>query len=145
MDNIWSPKYEPKRNQKAFESAKTAYQCHEANPPTEEYLDSLNDTEFDNALQAYANKSAVLLEVVYDTLLKNIFPSEWERSFLSSFCACESKKISKKQADILSRMGESWEQGRRSIEYRFAYDGSAYIITSDGMGGYLTIRPLARG
>lgn len=142
MENIHSPYYKP-RQEKYFKQIKTYIKTLEnqmKNLPEE-----LTDEEFDNQLKQLSDQSLNATTALYDSQVKQIRkPNEWIETFLKSFKHCESKKITTRQANIFYKLGEQWEAGRNSIEYRFIYQDNVYIISVFTDCGYLTIRPIIK-
>ncbi len=147
-ESLLSRYYAPRRNAAGFEAARAAYNIHCATRPDDAYLDAVPDADYDaseaeytQALTAWEAELDRLSLSMQDTITKRTKPSTWELEFLTSFELCKSRQISAKQADILCRMGEVWDTGRYTKEYRFQCGRRVYtIITDGGRGNYLSVR-----
>lgn len=93
--------------------------------------DSLSDEEWDAALEEIENRLDVM--PICQKIISLEYPqarNEWFKKFVDSFGVCESRRISRKQADIFYRYSEGnhERESGRGLSY-FVNVGSLFVET----------------
>jgi hypothetical protein len=96
-------------------------------------IDEISEEEEDRLFDMYTDQIGKAITAEYDAQVSAFRPNGWFRNFIVAFGECESKRVTKKQAEIFARYLPFESQ----INSFSSFHGTSFVVGSKYKGKYL--------